>query len=75
MINRICCSQFFWRATYIRGTYIIRCLFLFTGRSGGTWVNFFSGYVTLTSQSPYPIIVYSVASYRPHFTVSHWANM
>ena len=31
----------------------------------------FAGYVTLASQSPYPIIVYSVANYRPHF----WANM
>ena len=32
------------------------------------------GYVPLASQSPYPIIVYTVANYRPH--VSHfWANM
>ena len=34
----------------------------------------FAGYVPLASQSPYPIIVYSVANYRPH--LSHfWANM
>ena len=40
---------------------------------GGTWVNF-AGYVPLASPNPYPIIVYSVASYRPH--VSHfWANI
>ena len=26
----------------------------------------FAGYVPLPSQNPYPIIVYSVASYRPH---------
>ena len=34
----------------------------------------FAGYVPLASQSPYPIIVYFVASYRPH--LSHfWANV
>ena len=34
----------------------------------------FARYVPLASQSPYPIIVYSVANYRPH--LSHfWANM
>ena len=34
----------------------------------------FSWYVPLASQSPYPIIVYTVANYRPH--LSHfWANM
>ena len=34
----------------------------------------FAGYVPLASQSPYPIIVYSVANYRPH--LSHfWENM
>ena len=26
----------------------------------------FAGYVPLASQRPYPIIVYSVANYRPH---------
>ena len=26
----------------------------------------FAGYVSLASQSPYLIIVYSVANYRPH---------
>ena len=34
-----------------------------------TWVNF-AGYVLLASQSPYPILVYSVANYRPR--VSHF---
>ena len=34
------------------------------GGGGGTWV-IFAGYVLLSSQSPYPIIVYSVANYRP----------
>ena len=39
---------------------------------GGTWDNS-SGYESLASESPYPIIVYSVANYRPH--LSHfWAN-
>ena len=34
----------------------------------------FAGFVLLASQSPYPIIVYFVANYRPH--LSHfWANM
>ena len=34
----------------------------------------FAGYVLLASQSPYPIIVYSVANYRSHLSHS-WANM
>ena len=34
------------------------------GGGGGTWV-IFAGNVLLSSQSPYPIIVYSVANYRP----------
>ena len=34
----------------------------------------FAWYVPLASQSPYPIIVYAVANYRPH--LSHfWENM
>ena len=28
----------------------------------------FAGYVPVASQSPYPIIVYSVANYRPHLS-------
>ena len=41
---------------------------------GGYFGYFFAGYVPLASQSLYPIIVYSVANYRPH--LSHfWANM
>ena len=28
----------------------------------------FAGYVSLASQSPYPIIVYSVANFRPHLS-------
>ena len=44
------------------------------GGGGGVLGLIFAGYVPLTSQSLYPIIVYSVASYRPH--LSHfWANM
>ena len=40
---------------------------------GGELGSIFSGYVLLASPYPYPIIVYSVANYRPH--VSHlWAN-
>ena len=41
---------------------------------GGVLGSRFAGYVALASQKPYPIIVYSVASYRPH--LSHfWANV
>ena len=34
----------------------------------------FAGYVPLASQSSYPIIVYSVAKYRPHL-IHFWANV
>ena len=40
---------------------------------GGELGLIFAGYVPLGSQSPYPIMVYSVANYRPR--LSHfWAN-
>ena len=43
------------------------------GGGGGLRGLIFAGYVLLASQSPYPIIVYSVANYRPH--LSHfWAK-
>ena len=43
------------------------------GGGGGTWFNF-CWVCAAASPNPYPIIVYSVASYRPH--VSHfWANI
>ena len=46
-----------------------------TGAGGrGVLGLIFAGYVPLASQSLYPIIVYSVANYRPY--LSHfWANM
>ena len=41
---------------------------------GGVLGSSFPGYVPLASQNTYPIIVYSVVNYRPHF--SHfWANV
>ena len=44
-----------------------------SGGEGGTWVNF-AGYVPLASQSPYPIVVCSMAYHRPH--LGHfWGNM
>ena len=47
---------------------------LYSRGGGGVLGLLFAGYVRLTSQSPYPIIVYSLANYRPH--LSHfWANM
>ena len=33
----------------------------------------FAGYVPLASESPYPILVYSVANYRPH--LSHFGQI
>ena len=43
------------------------------GGRGVLWL-LFAGYVRLASQSPYPIIIYSVANYRSH--LSHFlANM
>ena len=40
---------------------------------GGVLGSGFAGYLPLASQNPHPIIVYSVANYRPH--LSHlWAN-
>ena len=43
-------------------------------KGGGVLGLIFAGYVPPASQSPYPIIVYPVANYRPYR--SHfWANM
>ena len=44
------------------------------GGGGGALGVIFAGHVPLAAKSPYPIIIYSVANYRPrlgHF----WANM
>ena len=49
---------------------------ILTGNKPGRGLlgSIFAGYVPLASQSPYPIIVYSMANYRPH--LSHfWSNM
>ena len=35
----------------------------------GLLESIFVGYVQLTAESPYPIIVYSVANYRPIFAI------
>ena len=35
---------------------------------GGLLGSIFAGYVPLASYSPYPIIVYSVANYRPNLS-------
>jgi len=44
------------------------------GGGGGVLGLICAGYVPLASLSPYPIIVFSVANYRPH--LSHfWANV
>ena len=56
---------------------IHRVRFTSRGEGGvGGWVlgSSFAGCVPLSSQNPYPIIIYSVANYRPH--LSHfWANV
>ena len=39
---------------------------------GGELGLMFAGYVPLVSQSPYPILVYFLANYRPH--LSHFCN-
>ena len=45
-----------------------------TAMPGGLLGLIFAWYVPLASQSPYPIILYSVANYRPH--LSHfWTNI
>ena len=44
------------------------------GGEGGLLGLIFAGYVPLASQNRYPIIVYSVAKYRPY--LSHfWENV
>ena len=45
------------------------------GEGGGGLLGLiFAGYVPLASQNPYPIIVYSVAKYRPHL-IHFWENV
>ena len=44
-------------------------------RGGGVLGSCFAGNVPLASQNPYPVIVYSVASYRLHLSHSVWANV
>ena len=44
------------------------------GSGGGVVGLIFAGYLPLASQSPYPIIVYSVANYRLHL-IHFWENM
>ena len=51
------------RIVFMRDRLVIRV----GAPGGGTWLSF-AGYVLLASQSPYPIIVYSVANYRPHLS-------
>ena len=41
---------------------------------GGVLELIFAGYVPLASQSPYPVVVYSVATYRPHLS-DFWATV
>ena len=46
-----------------------RCRKYSSSSPGGGYLGvIFAGYVPLASQSPYPIIVYLVANYRPHLS-------
>ena len=61
----------------VRGTEL-KCnskeVYSLPGKEGGLLGSGFAGYVPLASQNPHPIIVYSVANYRPH--LSHfWENV
>ena len=48
-------------------------IFVFNPEGGGALGLIFALYLLLASQSPCPILVYSVANYRPH--LSHfWAK-
>ena len=44
------------------------------GGGGGVLGSGFAGYVPLAPRNPHPIIVYSVANYRPHLS-QFWANV
>ena len=69
--QRTVCIINVWGYTEILPSHLIYLPFSFPG---GLLGSMFAGYVPLASQSLYPIIVYSVANYRPH--LSHfWANM
>lgn len=57
-----------WPIMYIAFAGVCVCVFVGWGEGvGGTWVNIFWD-VLPASQSPYPIIISSVADYRPHLT-------
>ena len=65
---------YLWRAHFI-ATQVIKlnhCVLSplpdLPGRWGGVLGLMFAGYVSLASQSPYPIIVYFWANYRPHLS-------
>ena len=47
--------------------YVVRVLTTRPGGGGGR-ESMLAAYVPLASQSPYPIIVYSEANYRPHLS-------
>ena len=52
------------KSIFIRPGGIPRC----GGGGGVSWPVSFAEYVPLASQSPYLIILYSVANYRPHLS-------
>ena len=49
---------------------VVVVVVVMVGGGGGSGVleSILAGYVPLASQSPFPIIVYSVANYRPHLS-------
>ena len=62
-------TNFFYGKRQMVEMTMLSCLSLiFPGGGGGVLRFSFTGYVPLASQSPCPIIVYFVASYRPHLS-------
>ena len=62
-----CCCKKLTFCKKIDAFILIEVLFQSICR-GGILGSSFAGYVPLASQNPYPIIVYSVASFRPHLS-------
>ena len=60
------CFFLFW-PEYAVGLRFVSQMTISPG-GGGVLGLIFAGYVPLASQNPYPIIVYSVAKYRSHFS-------
>ena len=66
---RITMDDFHNRSTLVWTVHITRCvkgIYMYVCWGGGVLESGFAGYLLLASQNPHSIIVYSVASHRPH---------